>query len=376
MRIRVSTFIGPVVMAAAASWLLSVSADAQARRPAGTAAAAGNARTADGHPDLQGVYEIATITPLERPAQFGNRANLTREEAAAMETYEQQRQVKNDAPLAADRGAPPVGGDTSTPKSYLEFLERAGGGVVGGYNNFWLAGGTRVITVNGEKRSSIIVEPPDGRIPPMKPEARQRRQALLAGAVDPSASEASAAAGPPGAFDGPELRPLAERCLLGFGSTSGPPTLPNYFYNNLKQIVQTPTTVMILVEMVHDVRIVRMNAEHLPPTVRKWMGDSVGHWEGDTLVVDTTNFTDKTQFQGATEQLHVVERFTRVNANTLLYRFTVDDPQTWDKPWGGEYPWNATDEHIYEYACHEGNYSLGDMLRGARAQEREAAQNK
>jgi hypothetical protein len=140
--------------------------------------------------------------------------------------------------------------------------------------------------------------------------------------------------------------------------------------------VQTPTTIMILVEMVHDVRIIRMNAEHLPPTVRKWMGDSVGHWEGDTLVVDTTNFTTKTQFQGASEQLHVVERFTRVNGNTLLYRFTVDDPQTWDKSWSGEYPWNATSEQIYEYACHEGNYSLGDMLRGARAQEREAASGK
>jgi hypothetical protein len=372
MRTRVSTFIGPVTVAVAVSWLVSVSVGAQARRPAAPAAAA-NARTADGHPDFQGVYEIATITPLERPAQFGNRANLTREEADAMETYEAQRQVKNDAPLAADRGAPPVGGDTSTPKSYLEVLERFGGGAVGGYNNFWLAGGTKIITVNGEKRASIVVDPPDGRIPPMKPEARRRQAALL---VDPSASEAAAATGRPGAFDGPELRPLAERCLLGFGSTSGPPTLPNYFYNNLKQIVQTPSTIMILVEMVHDVRIIRMNAEHLPPTVKKWMGDSVGHWEGDTLVVDTTNFTNKTQFQGATEQLHVVERFTRTNANTLLYKFSVDDPQTWDKPWGGEYPWNATDEHIYEYACHEGNYSLGDMLRGARAQERDAATQK
>jgi hypothetical protein len=374
MRIRVSRFIGPLTIAVAISWLVSGSAGAQARRPAGTPTpAATNARTADGHPDFQGVYEIATITPLERPAQFGTRANLTREEAAAMELYEAQRQVKNDAPLSADRGAPPVGGDTSTPKSYLEVLERFGGGAVGGYNNFWLAGGTKVITVNGEKRASIVVDPPDGRIPPMKPEARRRQTALL---VDPSASEASAANGRPGAFDGPELRPLAERCLLGFGSTSGPPTLPNYFYNNLKQIVQTPTTIMILVEMVHDARIIRMNAEHLPQTVRKWMGDSVGHWDGDTLVVDTTNFTSKTQFQGASEQLHVVERFTRVNANTLLYRFTVDDPQTWDKPWSGEYPWNATGEQIYEYACHEGNYALGDMLRGARAQEREAAQKK
>jgi len=374
MRIRVSRFIGPLTIAVAISWFVSGSVGAQARRPGSAATpAATNARTADGHPDFQGVYEIATITPLERPAQFGTRANLTREEAAAMELYEAQRQVKNDAPLSADRGAPPVGGDTSTPKSYLEVLERFGGGAVGGYNNFWLAGGTKVITVNGEKRASIVVDPPDGKIPPMKPEARRRQAALL---VDPSASEASAANGRPGAFDGPELRPLAERCLLGFGSTSGPPTLPNYFYNNLKQIVQTPTTIMILVEMVHDVRIIRMNAEHVPPTVRKWMGDSVGHWEGDTLVVDTTNFTNKTQFQGASEQLHVVERFTRVNANTLLYRFTVDDPQTWEKPWSGEYPWNATDEHIYEYACHEGNYSLGDMLRGARAQEKDAAQKK
>jgi len=372
MRIRVSRFIAPLTIAVAISWFVSGSVGAQARRPGSAATpAATNARTADGHPDFQGVYEIATITPLERPAQFGTRANLTREEAAAMELYEAQRQVKNDAPLSADRGAPPVGGDTSTPKSYLEVLERFGGGAVGGYNNFWLAGGTKVITVNGEKRASIVVDPPDGKIPPMKPEARRRQAALL---VDPSASEASGANGRPGAFDGPELRPLAERCLLGFGSTSGPPTLPNYFYNNLKQIVQTPTTIMILVEMVHDVRIIRMNAEHVPPTVRKWMGDSVGHWEGDTLVVDTTNFTNKTQFQGASEQLHVVERFTRVNANTLLYRFTVDDPQTWEKPWSGEYPWNATDEHIYEYACHEGNYSLGDMLRGARAQEKDAAQ--
>jgi hypothetical protein len=374
MRIRVSRFIGPLTIAVAISWFVSGSVGAQARRPGSAATpAATNARTADGHPDFQGVYEIATITPLERPAQFGTRANLTREEAAAMELYEAQRQVKNDAPLSADRGAPPVGGDTSTPKSYLEVLERFGGGAVGGYNNFWLAGGTKVITVNGEKRASIVVDPPDGKIPPMKPEARRRQAALL---VDPSASEASASNGRPGAFDGPELRPLAERCLLGFGSTSGPPTLPNYFYNNLKQIVQTPTTIMILVEMVHDVRIIRMNAEHVPPTVRKWMGDSVGHWEGDTLVVDTTNFTNKTQFQGASEQLHVVERFTRVNGNTLLYRFTVDDPQTWDKPWSGEYPWNATDEHIYEYACHEGNYALADMLRGARAQEREAAAKK
>ena len=314
------------------------------------------------------------MTPLERPAGVTSLV-LTKEQAAAMELYEQQRQVKNDAPLSGDRGAPPVGGENTTPKSYLEFLERAGGGAVGGYNNFWLAGGTRVITVDGQKRSSIVVDPSNGKIPTMKAEAAKRNQAYLANAASPDASE-GAPSGPPGAFDGPETRPLAERCLLGFLSTAGPPSLPNYFYNNLKQIVQTPESVMIFNEMVHDARVVRLNAQHLPQTIRKWMGDSVGHWEGDTLVIDTTNFTRKTQFQGSNDQLHVVERFTRVDPNTLLYRFTVEDPTTWDQPWTGEYPWVASREQIFEYACHEGNYSLVGMLRGARAKEAEDAAKK
>jgi hypothetical protein len=148
--------------------------------------------------------------------------------------------------------------------------------------------------------------------------------------------------------------------------------LPTYFYNNLHQIVQTKDSVMILTEMVHDARIVRMNAAHLPKTVRKWLGDSVGRWEGDTLVVDTTNFTDQTRFRGATEDLHVVERFTRVDARTLLYRFTVEDPATWEKPWTAEYAWPATDQLMYEYACHEANYALGNILRGARLREKDA----
>jgi hypothetical protein len=262
-----------------------------------------------------------------------------------------------------------------TAKSYLEVLETVAGGAVGGYNNFWLAGGTKIITVNGQKRSSLIVDPANGRVPPMKPEAQKRNAALLASAARPDASEGSAS-GPPGAFDGPEARPLAERCLLGFLSTSGPPALPNYFYNNLKQIVQTPTSVMILAEMVHDARIIRIGGEHLPQTIRKWMGDSVGHWEGDTLVVDTTNFTDKTRFQGSSDQLHVVERLSRVDAKTLLYRFTIEDPTTWERSWTGEYPWVGTDELIYEYACHEGNYSLGNILRGARIKEAEDAAKK
>ncbi len=347
----------------------ALSAQAPPRAGQPPARLAASPRTADGHPDFTGVYDVSTITPMQRPA--GVRALvLTPQEAAALEAYERDRSIKNDAPLKGDREAPPVGGDTSTPKTFLEFLERAGGGPVGGYNNFWLAGGTSVIRINGEPRSSIIVDPPDGRIPAMKPEARQRNAAFLAGAVAPSASE-GAASGPPSAFDNPEARPLAERCLLGFGSTSGPPTLPNYFYNNLKQIVQTRDQVLILNEMVHDARIIRIGGQHAPPTVRSWMGDSIGHWEGDTLVVDTTNFTGKTQYEGSGDQLHVVERFTRVDGKTLLYRFTIEDPSTWARSWTGEYPWNATDENIYEYACHEGNHAMENIMRGARARERD-----
>ncbi len=177
----------------------------------------------------------------------------------------------------------------------------------------------------------------------------------------------------PDAYNDPEQRPLGERCIVGFGSTSGPPILPTYFYNNLHQIVQTPGHILILTEMVHDARVIRMNERHLPPTIRKWLGDSIGRWEGDTLVVDTTNFTDKTRFRGSSENLHIVERFTRVDARTLRYQFTVDDPTTWDKPWTAEYTWPATSERIFEYACHEGNYALGNILRGARLKEKEEA---
>src|SRR3954465_8309606 len=381
MRNRLFAFLGSV--AAAATTAIALSGGALAAQapatPSGQAATkptvparlANIKRAPDGHPDLSGTYDVATMTPVERPAGVKS-LTLTKEEAMALEMYEAERQKKNDAPLEADRKAPPVGGEQTTGKSYLEFLERAGGGVVGGYNNFWLAGGTQLISVDGQKRSSLIVDPPDGKIPAMKPEARQRNARFAAGGAGaPDASE-SAAAGPPGAFDGPELRPLAERCLLGFGNTSGPPTLPNYFYNNMKQIVQTPSTIMILVEMVHDARIIRMNQPHLPAEIRKWMGDSVGHWEGDTLVVDTTNFTPKTQFHGSTENLHVVERFTRVDQDTLLYRFTVDDPTTWDRSWSGEYPWRAAKQKLYECACPEGSHALPGVLRGARVQEARA----
>ena len=265
-----------------------------------------------------------------------------------------------------------MGGDRTPTKSYLEGLFRGGGGTVGGYNLIWINSGDRVLTVDGQMRTSIIVDPVDGHVPAMKPEARKRNASFQARQVSPDAAE-GAAGGPSGQYDGPEARPLAERCILGFSSTSGPPTLPNYFYNNLKQIVQNRDTIMILNEMVHDVRFIRIGGKHPPAHIKKWLGDSIGRWEGDTLVVETTNFTDKTQFRGSGENLKVTERFTRLDDGNLLYRFTVEDPTTWDRAWTGEYTWNTSTEPIYEYACHEGNYALSGVLKGARLLESEAA---
>ena len=331
-------------------------------------------RLADGHPDLQGTYDLATVTPFERLP--GDPPFLTKEVADAKLKAELARRAEDNKPDKADRPAPPVGGVNTQPKSFFEILERAGGGAVGGYNRFWLNQGTVYTVVDGQIRTSLVVDPADGHVPPYNEAARKRLAALRATPTSDQRENNDPTAEPPGAFDNPEQRPLGERCLLGFGSTSGPPALPDYFYNDLHQIVETRDSIMILTEMVHDARIIRMNAEHLPKNIRRWMGDSVGHWEGDTLVVDTTNFNEKTRFRGATEDLHVVERFTRIDSRMLLYRFTVEDPNTWDKPWTGEYTWPATDKPIYEYACHEGNYALGDILRGARLAERSAENQK
>jgi hypothetical protein len=313
-------------------------------------------RTPWGHPDLQGVWNAATLTPLERPDNVGGRLTLTPAEAAAIERTERQRVETRARPSDPNRNAPPVGGN------------------VGGYNNFWIDRGSGAFTIDGQFRTSIIVEPPDGKIPPMLQPAVRRNRGARGTVVRPT-SDAPESVAPEGqgAFDDIELRPLGERCILGFGSTSGPPTLPNYFYNNNKQIVQTPDYVMILVEMVHDVRFIRLSGGHAPPTIRKWLGDSVGRWEGDTLVVETTNFTNKTRFRGSSDSMKVVERFRRTDAGTILYNFTVIDPDTWATPWTGEYPWVKSDEHIYEYACHEGNYAMGDIMRGARLLEAEEA---
>ena len=325
-------------------------------------------RTAGGRPDLSGTYDIATLTPLQRPERFGDKAFLTEEEAAGIARQEFERNASRNEASDPNREAPPAGGDGSPGAA----------GNVGGYNTFWIDRGNEAYQIDGQWRTSIIVDPTNGRQPPLTDAARERIAARR-GLARPNAGTAwwMIENGPdaPGPYDDPEIRPLAERCLLGFGSTCGPPMLP-VLYNNLKRIVQTDDHVLILVEMVHDARIIRMNAEHAPPEIRSWLGDSVGHWDGDTLVVDTTNFNDTPALRQTTRDLHVVERFTRLDADTLLYRFTVEDPNVWTAPWTGEYVWPASDTRVYEYACHEANYSFRGILGGARILEQDVREGR
>ena len=308
-------------------------------------------RTEHGYPDLQGTWTNATITPIERPTEFGERRALTNEEANKLE-HGAKEWVEN-----ADKPTDPKHGIQDLPKD-------CGGGFSGtncGYNNFWVDSGSLVVRVGGEKRTSVIIDPPNGKIPPMTAEASKRNADRMA---------AFRRGGAGGMADGPEVRPLGERCILSFGSSAGPPMLPS-MYNNNYQIVQSKDRVVILVEMVHDARIVRIGGEHLPSNIRPWLGDSIGRYEGDTLVVETTNFNPGQRYRGASENLKVTERFTRTAANQLVYSFTVEDPTTFARPFTGELNMNATRDSIYEYACHEGNYALPGILAGARQLERE-----
>jgi len=327
-------------------------------------------RTADGHPDLQGNWTNATITPLER-MRPNTPLVITEEEARLDESKTAAALEAREAPSDPNRGAPPVGGEVrkspNAEPTYLELLWRAGGGTVGGYNSFWVDPGDRVLRVDGQPRSSIIIDPPNGRVPGYTDAARAR----LAKAAEIRKTQGSE-------FDQPELRPLGERCITSFGNNAGPPMLPNYFYNNSYTIVQSKDTVMILTEMVHDARLVRMNGTHPPAGMRKWFGDSIGRWEGDTLVIETTNFHPMHGFRNSSENLKITERISRRDARTLNYRFTVEDPTTFTAPFTGELVFNAMapGEMVYEYACHEANYGLEGVMSGARAQEREAAKKK
>ena len=288
-------------------------------------------RTSWGHPDLQGTWSTATITPFERPAELAGKEFFTSVEAAEFErlTLERENRDRRDGTAEAD--------------------------VARAYNDFWWDRGTRVVPT---RRTSLVVDPPDGRVPALTAEAQQRLAV---------AAELRKQRGP---ADHPEDRSLWERCIA-----RGVPTvmLPQP-YNNNYEIIQTSDHVVILAEMIHDARIIPIDGRpHLPPSIRQLLGDSIGRWEGDTLVVETTNFTNKTNYRGAGENLRLVERFTRTAASILTYRVTIDDPTTFTRPWTVELPAVRSDGPIYEYACHEANYGLEGILRGHRAEEQRAA---
>jgi hypothetical protein len=302
-------------------------------------------RTEWGAPNLQGTWTNASLTSLEREPMFKGKASMTKAEA---EEFERTNAFAQMSAADAKPTDPSVKAKASSDP--------------GGYNAFWLDPGTKLAVVNGEARTSFIVHPADGKVP-----------------YTPTGMKAAVAARSAITFDGPESRALGERCLLGFGATSGPPMLPDV-YNNNYQIVQSKDHVVILVEMVHDARIIRIGGTPIPKHVSKWMGDSVGRWEGDTLVVETTNLHPQQKAHYGIKQRFylpptgkVIERFTRVAPDQILYQFTVEDSEAYTQPWKGEVPMVATQDQLYEYACHEGNYALPGILAGARENEKKVA---
>jgi hypothetical protein len=322
-------------------------------------------RRHDGRPDFSATYDVKTLTPRVRPSHFGERLELTEEEAAAIVTHWTTNLASDDAPSDPNREAPPKGGTGI----YAPELTGAGG-KVGGYNAFYIDIGESAFKIDGKYRTSILIDPPNGRYPARTERAQKALMARMKTFFHENTGtawwiEEGLEVGP---YDDPELRPATERCT----AVSRPPHLPT-LYNNLKKIVQTDDIVMINIELQHDTRIIPILAEG-PPAERdaeeptSLIGNSIGWWDGDTLVVDTVGFTPR---PGVSEGLHVIERFSPIDADSLLYSFTVDDP-AYVRPYSGEYPWPRTDDRIYEYACHEGNYSFGGIMRGARVLEQEA----
>ena len=329
---------GRIAVVIACLSLTSVTIAGQSSRPAPTTSQSntGLVRTPDGKPDLQGVWNFANITPLERPARFAGKEFLTDAEVAAFEAAAAANRVDRE----------PRPGDPGT------------------YNQFWMDGGTKVA---GNHRTSLIVDPSDGKLPPYTAEGEKRR-----------ADRAAIARRLP---TGPEDLAIDERCLVGFNA--GPPMMPGA-YNNYVQIVQHADYVVILNEMVHDARIIPLDGRPYG-SVRQWMGTSRGRWEGDTLVVETKNFRPEgtahnanvgDRLEAIDGNLHLIERFTRVDSDTLKYEFTITDPTAFTRPWTVSYPMTRSQDQMYEYACHEGNYSMAGMLSGARAQEKAATETK
>jgi hypothetical protein len=306
---------------------LPVTLAAQAEKRAAAKPApkpAATPRMADGKPDLQGTWDFAQLTPFERPDKLAGQSSFASDDEAeefAQQRIETNNKDRRDGGAAAD-------------------VERA-------YNDFWWDFGHRVA-----KQTSLVVDPPSGRVPPLTETAKTR-----------------VAQRGPQKYDNVEERPLAERCILGFNS--GPPMIPSAYNNNM-QLVQTRDYVLIHNEMIHSARVIDLKRQsHLGKDVRLLTGDSIGHWEGDTLVVDTTNFLKEGGFRGASTNMHLIERFSLDDSNTLRYKFTVEDPATWTASWTASIPMTRTDEQIYEYACHEANYGLENVLKGGRYRDQQ-----
>jgi len=328
MRRRFLGALGVVTAVCVVAALASVPVAGQSSRP--TVSAVKNAPAiplaADGHPDLSGIWDYRTITPLERPSELAGKEAISDEESADLEkkTVQARNQDRRDG----------AGTDADVARAY---------------NDFWWDFGKKVI----KNRTSLVVDPADVRIPAQTPEGQKRAELANAARQRPAA--------------GPEDRNLWERCI-----TRTLPRLPGAYNNNL-QIVQTPGSVALQQEMIHEVRMVPLDGRpHLDQGIRQWLGDSRGRWEGNTLVIDTTNFSDKSEFRGSNVNLHLIERFTRVDDDTINYEITIDDATTWTRPWTVLVPMTRNQETIYEYTCHEGNYGMFGILTGARAQEKAA----
>ena len=298
-------------------------------------------RTEWGQPDLRGIWDFRTITPLQRSEELGDKAFLTEEEAASLEQAVIDRNVR----LASRAAERTVAADQ---------VDRRDDGSPGFYNNFWLDGGTRTVDT---RRTSLIIDPTNGRLPDLSESGQRRAEARRAYRREhPSDSWLD--------------RSTSDRCLLGFNA--GPPITPSGYNQNL-QLFQTPDHVVLLTEMVHTTRVVPLDGRPLlDQNIRQWSGDSRGHWEGDTLVVETSNFKDERRWRNTTGTLKLVERFTRVDSETLVYEYTVTEPETWVSDWTASIPMRRTDVPMYEYACHEGNYSMAGILAGQREAEKAA----
>ncbi len=311
-------------------------------------------RLANGKPDLSGNYDLASLTPFERAEEHGEQQFMADEEVERIEKMAAAGMAMANSPSDPDREAPPAGGDGTVT---------AGGGV-GGYNAFWVDPGSRMYKVDGRYRNSVLYDPPNGRLPALTAEGKARR-AKARPYVFKNTGTAwwlDEGAGP-GPYDDPESLATIERCIFPNGLMPARSVL----YNNLYTITQTDTHVVILVEWMHEARIIRLNSEHVADDILSVSGDSIGHWEGDTLVVETTNFLF---VPGMQRDYRLVERFTRTSKDTLLYDFTVYD-EDYEEPYSGKYTWPQTEDRLYEYACHEGNYAMGGILRGARLLEKE-----